>query len=198
MFWPDPTHQPTQPPTHPPKHTPTYGWGIFHRFQIFKRNWNILISSSVIKFLLILGVHPPGGVADGWIGVGVGMGMWGGCLMHTYMHTHAHARTHTRTCMLNMLIMLNMDASMLAAICNFYTCIHVRMCVCVRARACACMGGHPPMPPDTPRHPPTPCPLPRAAGSPKQQNSISPELIEIIRFCLKILYLWTFLNSYRL
>ena len=171
MFWPDPTHQPTQPPTHPPNHTPTYGWGIFHRFQIFKRNWNILISSSVIKFLLILGVHPPGG-GGRWVDwSGGGYGYVGGCLMHTYMHTHAHARTHTRTCMLNMLIMLNMDASMLAAICNFYTCIHVRMCVCVRARACACMGGHPPcpqIPPDTPP-PPAPSPEPQGAQNSKIQ-----------------------------
>ena len=73
------------------------------------------------------------------------------------------------------------------------------MCVC----ACACMHVHacgdttpcPQIPPDTP--PPT-CPLPRAAGSPKHQISITLELIEIIRFCLKILYLRTFLNSYRL
>ena len=196
MFWPDPTHQPIQPPTHPPNHTPTRGWEILHRFQIFKRNWNILISSSVIKFLLILGVHPLGG--DGWVhGGGGGYGCVGRCLMHTHMHTHAHARMHARTCMLNMLIMQNMDASMSAAICNFYTCIHVCMCVCLCARVCMC-GGTPPMPPDALHTPPPTCPLPRAAGSPKQQNSISPELIEIIRFCLKILYLWTFLNSYRL
>ena len=102
--------------------------------------------------------------------------------MHIHMHTHAHAHTHARTCMLNMLIMLNMDASMSAAICNFYTCIHVCMCMCV-------CGGHPPMTPDAPDSPPPTCPLPRAAGSPKHQNSISSELIEIIRFCLKILYL---------
>ena len=161
MFWPDPTHQPTQPPTHPPNHTPTHGWGIFHRFQIFKRNWNILISSSVIEFLLILGVHPPGGVADGWIGVGVGMGMWGGVPC-----THTCTRMHTHTCMLNMLIMLNIDASMLAAICNFYTCIHVRMCMCVHAHACACVGGHPPcpqIPPDTPH----PLPPPQSRREPK-------------------------------
>ena len=125
----------------------------------------------------------------GWYGCVVG------CPMHARMHTHAHTCTHTRTCMLNLLNMLNMDASMSAAICNFYTCINVRVCMCVHAHACACVWGHPPMPPDAP--PPT-CPLPRAAGSPKHQNSISPELIEIIRFCLKILYLWTFLNSYRL
>ena len=131
----------------------------------------------------------------GWQISGWGGGWYecvGGCPMHTCMHTHAHACTHACTCMLNM---LNMDASMLAAICNFYTCINVHVCVCMCARACACVWGHPSMPPAA--HPPT-CPLPRAAGSPKHQNSISPELIEIIRFCLKILYLWTFLNSYRL
>ena len=122
----------------------------------------------------------------------------GGCPMHTHMHTHAHARTHACTCMLNMLIMLNMDASMSAAICNFYTCIHVRMCVCMHVHVCACVGGHPPCPQMPLTTPPPPCPLPRAAGSPKQQNSISPELIEIIQFCLKILYLLSFLNSYRL
>ena len=112
-------------------------------------------------------------------------GGWGGygCVVGCPMHTHMHM--HARTCMLNMLIMLNMDASMSAAICNIYTCIHVRMCVCMHAHACACVGDTP-MPPDAPD---TPHPLPRAAGSPKQQNSISPELIEIIRFCLKILYL---------
>ena len=58
-------------------------------------------------------------------------------------------------------------------------CKHVHVHVCGDTRPC------PQMPP-----PPT-CPLPRATGSPKHQNSISPELIEIIRFCLKILYLWT-------
>ena len=78
--------------------------------------------------------------------------------------------------------------NMLAAICNFLrVCVHVHTCACM----CTCVG----TPPDPP--PPT-CPLPRAEGSPKHQNSISPELIKIIRFCLKILYLWTFLNSYRL
>ena len=50
-------------------------------------------------------------------------------------HAHTHAHTHARTCMLNMLNMLNMDASMSAAICNFYTCINV--CVCV---FCPLMG----------------------------------------------------------
>ena len=191
MFWPYPSHQPTQPPTHPPNHTPTHGWGILHRFQIFKRNWNILISSSVIKFLLILGVHPLGGGRWADRG-GCGYGCVEGCPMQTHMHMHA------RTCMFNMLIMLNMDASMSAAICNFYTCIHVRMCVCMRVHAYVCVGGHPPMPLDAPDTPHPPAPSPRAVGSLKHQNSLSLELIKIIQFCLKILYLWTFLNSYRL
>ena len=157
MFWPDPTHQPTQPPTHRPNHTPTHGWGILHRFQIFKRNWNILISSSVIEFLL----------ADVWMGWG-----WAWvCGGMSHACTHAHARMHAHTCMLNMLIMLNMDASLSVAICNFYTCIHVCMCMCVHACACACVGGHPPCPqmPLTPPHPPAPSPEPQGAQNTKIQ-----------------------------
>ena len=123
---------------------------------------------------------PPGGVADGWMEVGVGMGVWKSVpCMHTCTCMHTHTCMHTCTCMLNMLKMLNMDASMSVAICNFYTCINVCVCMCMCVET-------PPMPPDA--LPPT-CFLPRAAGSPKHQNSISPELIKIILFCLKILYL---------
>ena len=81
-------------------------------------------------------------------------------------------------------IMINM----LAAICNILH-VYVRACVHVHVHVCACMCtcmGTPLQPPDP--LPPT-CPLPRAAGSPKHQNSITLELIEIIQFCLKILYL---------
>ena len=165
MFWPDPTHQPTQPPTQPPNHTPTHGWRILHRFQMFKQNWNILISSSIIEFLLISGVHPSGGVADGWRGLGVGMGVWEGV---PCTHTCTWMHTHARTCMLNM---LNMDASMSAAICNFYKCIHVHMCVCMHVHACACVGGHLLMPPDAPDtpHPPAPSPEPQGAQNTKIQ-----------------------------
>ena len=118
------------------------------------------------RILSASGGPPPWG-GGRWVDGGRGWyGCVGGCPMHVHMHTHAHART----CMLNMLNMLNMDASMSAAICNFFTCINVRVCMCVHARACACVWGQTPMPPDAP--PPT-CPLPRAAGSPKHQNSIS-------------------------
>ena len=138
---------------------------------------------------MIPGVHPPRG-GGGWVdGGGIGYGCVGGCPMHARMHTH------TRTYVKHVVNMINMDASMLAAICNFYTCINVHVCVCMHACACACVWGHPPIPPDAP--PPT-CPLPRAIGSPKHQNSISPELIEIIQFCLKICDHWTFLHTYRL
>ena len=92
----------------------------------------------------------PGGLADGWMGVGVGMGVWGDVpCMHacTRMHTHMH----TCTFMLNM---LNMDASMSAAICNFYTCINVHVCMCVCP--CACVWGHPPCPQMPPTHLPPP------------------------------------------
>ena len=55
------------------------------------------------------------------------------------MHAHTHAHMHIHICMLNVITMLNMDASMSAAICNFYTCIHVHACVCMLVHACVCM-----------------------------------------------------------
>ena len=158
------------------------------------------------------------------LGVG-GVGGWGwGWWQHpphtcthalTCTHMHAHARTYA-------IIGNSWDfpksngGSHLHGIIMFTT--HACACVCVHACACmcTCVGAppnhppppstQPPQPPPTPIHPapqppPPPStqpPIPRAAGSPKHQNSISLELIEIIQFCLKILYLWTFLNSYRL
>ena len=130
---------------------------------------------------MIPGVHSPGGVADWWMGVGVSMGVWGGVsCMHACMHTHTHARTHMHV----------KHAK--------HGCLHVGghlqflymyKCACVHVHACACMCMCVGTPPHAPRCPPPTCLLPRAAGSPKHQNSISPELIEIIQFCLKILYL---------
>ena len=131
-------------------------------------------------------VHPIGGVANGWMGVGVDMGVWGwvwvcgGCPMHSCTHTHAHACMHMHVkhakhgC-------LHVGGHLQFLYMYKCACVHVHVCACM----CVCVGT-PPMPPDA--SPPT-CPLRRTAGSPKHQNSISPELIEIIRFCLKILYL---------
>ena len=77
---------------------------------------------------------------------------------------------------------------------QYFTCV----CACVHACTCVCVHVHMYGTPPCPQTPQPTCLLPRAAGSPKHQNSISFELIEIIQFCLKILYLWTLLNSYRL
>ena len=57
----------------------------------------------------------------GWVGGG-GVGCGGTPHTRAHMHAHActHARVHTHACMLNM---INMAASMVAAICNFLTCL---------------------------------------------------------------------------
>ena len=188
MIWPDPTHQHTQthPPTHPPNYTPTLGWGSLHRFQILKQNWNISISSSAIEFWLIPGV--PRGVG----GVGVwGCGVVRGC-PHTCTHActrmHTHARAHAYDIIGNShgFPQWGRPFAWNYHVYHAYMCVHVRACMYVHVHVC---GGYP-----HPIHPPPP---PRATGSLKHQNSITLELIEIIRFCLKILYLWTFLNSYK-
>ena len=109
---------------------------------------------------------PPWGCGKWVDGGGGGYGcVWGVPCTHacTCMHTHAHTYTRTHAHMhmhVKHVNMLNMDASMSAAICNFYTCINV--CVCMHAHACV-WGGHPPCP----QIPPTHLPLPRAAGGPK-------------------------------
>ena len=67
MTWSGPL---TDPCTHPLTRAPTCRWGSLHGFQIFKQNWNILISSNPIEFLLSQGF---GG------GLGGYMGVWGWC-----------------------------------------------------------------------------------------------------------------------
>ena len=110
---------------------------------------------------------PPGG--GRWVdGGGGGYGLWGvPCMhahtcMHMHMHMHAHMHMHVKHAK---------DAK--------HGCLHVSghlqflymyKCACVHVHAC--VWGHPPCPHT--------CPLPRATGSPKHQNSISLELIEII------------------
>ena len=146
MIWPDPTHQPTQPPTHPPMLTPTHEWLILQRFSNLSNGIEISWSSwSVIEFYVKSGgPYSPGGLQ---------MGGWGWSWLwvwsrvnHSSKHAavHTHARMDACTCMLNMLYI---DASMSAAICNFYTCIIVRVCMCMCACMRVCVEGHPPCPP---------------------------------------------------
>ena len=124
---------------------------------------------------------------------GCGWGVVRGCPSHTCtcMRTHAHActRMYTHACARAYDIIGNSHgiSPMGAAICMKLSCLpRMCLCACVHACMCTCVCGAPPKQPPPPyTHPP----IPRAAGSPKHQNSISFELIEIIRFCLKILYL---------
>ena len=159
-------------------------------FTDFKSSNRIEISRLVqvlLNFDWFRGSPPLGGGGMG----GWGWGVVRGCTLPTCTRTHMHA--HARTCTN---IWHHRESPGFPQIQwgrPFAWNYHVyHACMCVRVHVC---GGHPPTTPHP--HPPSP-PTPRAAGSPKQQNSISLELIEIIRFCLKILYLWTFLNSYRL
>ena len=136
----------------------------------------------------------PLGVVDGWIGVGW---VWvdGGCHMHVHMHMHTHACMHMH---------VKHDKHWCLHVGGHLQFLYMYTCVCVHVHACMYMCMHVCVCGDTlhaPRYPQTPpptCPSPEPQGAQNTHNSISPELIEIIWFCLKILYLWTFLNSYRL
>ena len=150
VFWPDPTHQPTHPSTHPPNYTPTHGWGSLHRFQIFKQNWNISISSTTIEFWLIL--RAPGGERVP--------------PTHVHMHTHTHTCTHACTCIWHHrefpgIPQKSNGSSHLHEIIMFT----MRTCACM----CTCVGA----PPNNPHpHPPTPSPPePQGAQTPKFNKS---------------------------
>ena len=150
-------HPSTHPTTHPPAKPHTHPWvGNSSQISNLQTELKYLDKLKCYRILSDSGGPPPWG-SGGWVdGDGGWHGCVGGCLMHGCMH--AHARTHACTCMLNM---LNMDASMSAAICNFYTCINVCVCVCVRA--CACEWGHP----HAPRCPHTHLPPPQSRREPK-------------------------------
>ena len=152
-----PTNPPIHPPTHPPKKTPIHGWGILHRFQIFKRNWNISIHSSLIAFLLIWGI-PPWGVGRwgwGWVGA-PSMHMHMYMCMHACTHMCAHTFMHVKH--------------------DKHGCLHggghlqfPNMFI-LAFRACACVHVHVHMSRDTlhaPRCPPTHLPPPQSRREPK-------------------------------
>ena len=129
--------RPTNPPIHPPTKN-THPWvGNFSTDSKSSNGIEISWFIQVLSHFYWFGGVPPWGV-DGWVG-----GWVGAPPMHVHTCTHTHARAHTHACMLNM---INMAASMVAAICNFLTClsscfVHVHACMCV----CTCLGT-PPMP----------------------------------------------------
>ena len=140
------SHPSTHSPIHPPTKSCTQPWvgnspqiSNLHRFQIFKQNWNILISSSAIEFWPIPGVPPGGGR---WVDGG---GVRYGCIRgvpctHTSTHMHVKHDKHDK-----------------------HWCLHVGshlQFLYMRLHACVCMCMHvvtPPMLPDTPQ-PPAPSP----------------------------------------
>ena len=166
------------PPIHPPTHQTIHPTMCGRVSTDFKSS-NRIELSWLVEVLLNFYWFQGSTWGGEWIGVGVGVGVWGHPMQTcTCMHAHVH------TCMLNM---INMDASTRVAICNFNTCV----CAC----ACAHVCGHP----HAPRFTPIICPLPKSHREPKTPKfNKSWTNYEIIWFCLKILYLWTLLNSYRL
>ena len=185
MIWPDPNHQPTHPPTHQIIHPPM-GGGVSKDFKSSNRIEISQLVQVLLNFEWFWG--SPWGV--GWIYGG--RGWWEGASHpHAHAHTCMHVHTHTQVYdIIGNSQGFPHGGSHLHEIIMFT--MHACVCMCMHAHACAHMWGHPPTTP-TPIHPP-----PRATGSRKHQNSITLELIEIIWFCLKTFYLWTFLNSYRL
>ena len=190
MIWPDP---PINPPIHPPTHQ-TINPPMGGNFSIDFKSLNGIEISWLVQVLLnfywFLGSPLGGGQWVDWDKSGYGCVGDVPC-MHTCAHIHMHAHMHMN---------VKHDKH------DKHGCLHIDghlqflymyTCVCIHVHVCACMWGHPHAPRCSQIPLPT-CPLPKATGSPKHQKSISPELIEIIRFCLKILYLWTLLNSYRL
>ena len=143
MIWPDPTHQPN-----PPNYAPRRGWRSLHRFQIFKKNWNISISSSAIEFWLI---------RDGWVWV-----EGGERVPPTHMHTQAHAHTCAYDIIGNSQRFPQWGQPFAW---NYYV---YHACMCVHACECMCMCvGCTPHP-----HPPTPHPQShRELKTPKFNNS---------------------------
>ena len=97
----------------------------------------------------------------------------------THVHMHAHTCIHTHVHTYDIIRnsqgfpRWGLPFAIEIIMFNVYMCMYVHACMCMCVHVCGGTPNHPP-PPYT--HPSTP----RAAGSPKNQNSISPELIEII------------------
>ena len=107
--------RPTNPPIHPPKKY-THSWvGNSPQIPNLQTESKYLDSFKSYRIFTDLGGYLPWGWVGGWVEVELGGGT-----PHTHAHMHAHVCLHTHACMLNM---INMAASMVAAICNFLTCL---------------------------------------------------------------------------
>ena len=99
---------------------------------------------------------------DGWMGMWVGIGVWGVC--HACMHAHAHTCMHA--CMLNMHVKHDKHGCLLVG--GHLQFLYMYTCACMCVHACVCMYMHVgtlPMPPDAPRHPAPTCPSPELQGA---------------------------------
>ena len=106
------------------------------------------------------GGPPPWG-GGRWVDGGGGRYGCVGGVSCTYACTHMHARMHMHVKHAKHGCLHAGGHS------QFYTCVCVRVCAC----ACVCVHvGTPPMPPDTPRHPPTHLPPPQSRREPKTPN----------------------------
>ena len=110
--------QPINPPNHPPNYAPTHGGGFSTKFKSSNRIELSWLVQVLLNFDWFWG--PPLGVGKwvDWVGLGW---VW---ICGGVHHAQTCTCMYTPTCMLNM---INMGVSMLVAICNFYTCIHVCM-----------------------------------------------------------------------
>ena len=173
MFWPEPTHPPTHQTIHPPM-----GGEVSTDFKSSNGNEISWLVQVLLTFDWFQG--PPGGW--GWVDVGVGW--WVGApptCAQAHACMHVHVRTRTYDIIGNSQGYPQWGRPFAWNYHVYHACMWVHVCAYVRVRVHVC-GGTPQPPPPPYTHPPTP----RAAGSPKHQNSISLELIKIIQFCLKI------------
>ena len=155
VFWPDPIHQ----PTHPPIHTPPMGGKFFRDFKSSNRIEISWLVQVLLNFYWFWG-STPWGVADGWMKVGVGLGVWG--VSHAHMNAHACMHMHVKHDKHAKHGYLHVGGHL--QFLYMYTCV----CVHVHVYTCMCMHvGTPPMPPDTPRQPPTHLPSPQSHRDPK-------------------------------
>ena len=108
------------------------------------------------------GGPPPGGMTDGWMGLGVGMGVWGvfhaRMLIHTYTCTHASMHMHVKHAKHAKHGCLHVGGHLQFLYMYKCACVHVHLHVC----------GDTPMPPDAP-YPPAPSPELQGAKNTKIQ-----------------------------